>query len=305
MGPTIVQFGKSKVLSALLLLLLVACDSGSPPVRITQLQEAVSFEAALHESSGLALRGEFLWTINDSGNTAEIHRLNRQGELLASIEVKNAENRDWEAMAQDEDYVYLADTGNNLNRRDEFFIYRIAWDSLDEAGDSVAAEVIEFSYGDREPGSPRSHNFDSEALAVRGDELWLFTKNRGDGRSNLYRLPTQPGRYKPMPSQSLAVGSLVTGADIHPESGELVLVSTMRRLGGSQKYLWIAPTSEEGVVWEGMRSLRFRPVDQWEAVAWKSGGEKLYLTHEGNARHSAGLATLDKPSFDVQQNGQR
>ena len=50
----------------------------------------------------------------------------------------------------------------------------MAWSELNEL--EAEAELITFSYGDYRPGSMRSHNFDAEAIAIRGEEIWLFSK---------------------------------------------------------------------------------------------------------------------------------
>ena len=70
---------------------------------------------------------EILYTINGSGNSNSIHKLSRDGEVLNSIGIRNSENTDWESLAQDEEFLYIADTGNNFNLRNAFIIYRVAW----------------------------------------------------------------------------------------------------------------------------------------------------------------------------------
>lgn len=250
-------------------------------------REIAAFDDLLSESSGLASHGEFLWTLNDSGSEPLLHKLDRSGRLLQSTTLAGAENIDWESMAQDETHLFIADTGNNLNSRNRFTIYRVPWESL-ESG-SPTFETIIFRYGDYESGNFLLHNFDAEALAVRGDELWLFSKNRGDGRSRLYRFPKRPGDYAPMPSQYLETDSLITAADIHPGTGELLLVGY--RLSEND-YLWRIPTSDQGVDWNNRQLIVFGPRDQWEAVLWDTESDRILLTHENNTRGFAGLAEL-------------
>lgn len=249
--------------------------------------EIAEFSELLEESSALAQYGGFLWTLNDSGADAVVHSLDPEGNQHKSIPISGAENIDWESMAHDSGYLYVADTGNNANSREEFTIYRIAWPDLLQ-GDATA-ERIEIRYNDYQSGSPISHNFDAEGLAVRGDELWLFTKNRGDRQTNLYRFPKIPGSYSPHPQQQLPVDALVTAADINPETGELALLGVRRNL---QTYLWRAPTSDQGVDWSKMEETVILPADQWEAVLWDMDQQRLLLTHENNRRGFAGLAVL-------------
>ena len=253
--------------------------------------ELAEFSEQLEESSALAQFNGLLWTLNDSGAAAVIHSLGPNGSEQASFTLSGADNVDWESMAHDNEFLYVADTGNNANTRDAFTIYRIAWLAL--LSGEAEAEKIELRYGDYEPGNPISHNFDAEGLTVRGEELWLFTKNRGDRQSNLYRFPKLPGNYAPEPQQQLPVDALVTAADINPETGELALLGVRRN---RQTYLWRAPTSDEGVDWSRMVELEIQPADQWEAVLWDTEQQRLLLTHERNSRRYAGLAEL-KPGM--------
>ena len=254
-------------------------------------QAVARLPTQLDESSALAIHEDIVWTLNDSGSGAILHALSMEGELLSSVTVLDAENTDWESLAQDEQYLYIADTGNNFNNRDSFRIYRIAIPAIGQQ--TVNAETISISYEDYEAGSPMSHNFDSEALAVRHSELWLFTKNRGDRNTNLYRFPKTPGTYRVGPSQSLAVNALVTAADINEETGELVLLTYGQGDSGAVAKLWWASTSEAGVDWDNHHSLSIGPFDQWEAVSWRSE-EELMLTHENSRQGFAGLARLQR-----------
>ncbi len=280
-------------LAANLTLLGLAALSAFPATaqEVTRLlsNEIAALDGILAESSGLAYQLNSLWTHNDSGDEARLFQLDLQGKVLRQVRVSNAEHVDWESMAHDADYLYIADTGNNSNSRAEFTIYRIAWNAL-QAGHNaeVSAELITIRYGDYVAGNSLSHNFDAEGLAVRGDELWLFSKNRGNQQSTLYRFPKSPGSYQPEPVQSLSVDALVTGADIDPRTGRLVL--TLYR-GNAGNFLWSAATDETGVLVDTAREIAISPSDQWEALVFDPDTpNRLYLTHENNTRGYAGLA---------------
>ena len=285
------RFAKiSKALPGLICCLaLHACSPGQD--RELNVAFVTEFPDLLEESSALAIADEVVWTLNDSGNTAVLFALSLQGQILAEVPIGNARNVDWESLAQDESHFFVADTGNNLNSRDRLVIYRIPKPRLDS--ENIAAEFISIRYAGYESGNMSSHNFDAEALAVRGDELWLFSKNRGNGNSDLYRLPKLPGDYVVEISQSLPVRSLVTAADIHPETSELVLISSRREDFGSQSLIWFAPTTDDGVDWERHRFAHLVPSDQWEAVVWLDEAEVL-LSHESNTRGFAGLGRFQK-----------
>lgn len=274
---------------ALTLVLLFGIQLSAVEGEITEVSQISMFPEELRESSGLAAYDGFLWTINDSGAAAVIHKLDASGALVKSIELPDIENTDWESLASDSTYLYIADTGNNVNRRSVLTIYRVAWDELESLAPKI--DRIEFRYGDYQDGNMFSHNFDSEALTVRSEELWLFTKNRSDRKTNLYRFPKVPGSYAPQPSQTFEVNSLVTAADIHPETGELALLGNRR---GDYDLVWLAPTTIDGVDWDKAQSWIIGPIDQWEAILWDVGGERLLLSHESNNRGSAGLGEFPK-----------
>ena len=68
------------------------------------------------------------------------------------------------------------------------------------------------------------------------DSLFLFTKNRTNpfnGYCRLYKLPAEPGNHPAILIDSVYIGSneligRVTAADIHPASGELVLLTSTK-----------------------------------------------------------------------------
>ena len=249
----------------LILLLFVVNRSFSADFNI---DEITQLSPLIDETSGLAAHGDFIYTINDSGNSNSLHKLSREGEILNSIRIRNSENTDWESLAQDEEFLYIADTGNNFNLRNTFIIYRVAWSELNKL--EAEAELITFSYGDHNPGNMRSHNFDAEAIAIRGEEIWLFSKNRGDGNTKLYRFPKIPGVYRTNPSQSLPVDSLVTGADIDPNTGQLLLISTRLNSLERENIIFLIPTNNDGVNWGESKSITISPADQWESILWNS-----------------------------------
>lgn len=273
----------------LLCLSLASFKARAQSLQDKQIEEISRLDSLLDESSGIAIHDSSIWTHNDSGDEARIFQLDLAGHVQRQVAIGNANNVDWEAMASDSEYLYIADTGNNANTRSTLDIYRLSWQELQE--NSADAELIQISYGDYSTGNHLSHNFDAEGLAVRGDELWLFSKNRGDRNTRLYRFPKRPGHYRPQPSQTLAVDSLVTGADIHPLTGDLILLSSRRQ---RENFIWWAPTSENGVQWQSLRLIRINPADQWEAIHWDpENRQRIFLTHENNERNYAGLATIE------------
>ncbi|MEJ2595561.1 MAG: hypothetical protein P8100_10660 [bacterium] len=145
----------------------------------------------VEEPSGLVFWAEALWTINDSGNDPVLFKLDTvTGEVTQEITLSNAENVDWEALAQDTDHIFIGDFGNNSGNRDDLGIYIVAKEDIPASGDgSLNASHITFVYEDFEGRKIRreENNFDCEALICIGDSLYLFSKNWGDEQTKLYR----------------------------------------------------------------------------------------------------------------------
>ena len=66
--------------------------------------------------------------------------------------------------------------------------------------------------------------YDSEGIISVADELILFSKDRKDLITELYRLPKTPGSYEIEPLYSYEVNSLITGADYKEELKLVALV---------------------------------------------------------------------------------
>lgn len=227
------------------------------------------------ETSGLAQREELLWTMNDSGDGAFLYALNTQFKIEQKVTVSNAKNVDWEELAQDQHYLYIADCGNNAGKRDVLSIYRVAWSHLnDKTVNEVKADIFKFSYADKPKPITRNHNFDCEALASVGNELWLFTKNRGDEKTKLYRLEKGKAFQTVQPSLEFDVKGLVTAADYLEESNTLVLIGYKKNVVFGQSFIWIIPVATEAEVkplWEKAHYQTLTPYAQWEAVLWQRG----------------------------------
>ncbi len=191
----------------------------------------------LIETSGLlAGVGHTVWTHNDSGGETILYQINNQGEILRKVWVSNAQNVDWEALASDyKAWVYIADIGNNANRRKDLRIYKIPHpDSL--TTDTVQAEIIDFYYPNQKafPPTSRHLNFDAEALIAYDDSLFIFTKNRTKPYScytYVYALKNTSGKQVATLKDSIYLPktrryfSWVTDAARHPFKDELVLIS--------------------------------------------------------------------------------
>lgn len=180
----------------------------------------------LSETSGIIIYDSLVWTFNDSGHSSTLYGLDMITGAIKKRIIINATNIDWEDIAQDSDYIYLGDFGNNLGSRGNLCIYVLSKDSINDlAEQTLNVERINFHYEDQVDFSEQleANAFDCEALFSLGDSLYIFTKNWQADLSTLYRIPKIKGSYKALKVRTFESDGLITGADYNPESRELVL----------------------------------------------------------------------------------
>ena len=190
----------------------------------------------LKECSGTEYIESGLWALNDSGNENNIYLIDSlNGALIQSLSIFNAENIDWEDIAESENYLYIGDFGNNPGNRTDLKIYRLHKSEL--INDTIIAEVIQFEYSDQVDFTENlnNHNFDCEAFVFYNDQLHLFSKNWMDHQTKHYILSAEPGTHIAQLKEIFDVEGLITGADISDEN-ELVLIG-YTELGFN--FLWL------------------------------------------------------------------
>lgn len=155
----------------------------------------------LSEISGLEkISDSLLIAINDGGNEPLLFILDLSGNITRKIRVSNANNIDWEALAMDENYLYIGDFGNNMNERKDLCIYRINLNDL-SALNEVTAEKMSISYREQKefPPNDSERYFDAEAMTYFEGQLWIFTKNSTkpfDGISFVYMVQFEANQTK-------------------------------------------------------------------------------------------------------------
>ena len=193
-----------------------------------------------NESSGIAYIQGRLFSINDSDNSPKIQELNPEsGVLVREIEVQNATNIDWEDLAQSETHLFIGDFGNNLGKRQDLAIYRIAISDLLNSS-QVLAEKMNFSFSDQTDfsGTVSNHNFDCEAFFYLDSELHLFSKNKGDKRSKHYTLNSSGSNQTASLRESLDAQGFITSASISTDGKNIVLLGYEDQGISSQSFVW-------------------------------------------------------------------
>ena len=187
--------------------------------------EDINLSKKLDETSGLEIINKQLVTINDSGNDPVLFYINESGNILDERKLNCCKNNDWESLAADSDYVYIADFGNNYDTRKNLSIIKIPIDKSSNEN----PEIINFLYPEQKKFKRiyRRSEYDAEALISFGDILLIFTKNKRKKITEIYSLPKYGGNFKAQKIGSLNTESIVTGADYDKKTNTLVLTSTI------------------------------------------------------------------------------
>ena len=187
--------------------------------------EDINLSKKLDVTSGLEIINKQLVTINDSGNDPVLFYINESGNILDERKLNCCKNNDWESLAADSDYVYIADFGNNYDTRKNLSIIKIPIDKSSNEN----PEIINFLYPEQKKFKRiyRRSEYDAEALISFGDILLIFTKNKRKKITEIYSLPKYGGNFKAQKIGSLNTESIVTGADYDKKTNTLVLTSTI------------------------------------------------------------------------------
>jgi hypothetical protein len=265
-------------------------DNFTPPKTIGRI-----VNTDITEASGLTAskcQKEVFWTHNDSGDDAFIYALNSAGENLGTFRVANAQNVDWEDIAERRDtngkcFIYLADIGDNGDKRRTYKIYRVAEPVVSNsskgttrknAATTESAEVLNFDY-------PNAVN-DAETLLVHptSGDIYILTKSRRDP-SIVYKLSpefssgeTQKAvRVAEVKVPSIPIG-LLTGGDISSDGRRVVLCDYV---DGYEMALPTGVSSFDDIWEQPIERIDLGERDTGEAVAYGQDSNTIYATTEG------------------------
>jgi len=264
------------------------------------LNEVGLLPEGVQESSGLVYWSGALYTHNDSGGQPEIYELDpKTGRLRRTLSISGAVNTDWEDLAQDEEYLYIGDFGNNLGDRVDLRIYRVSKSDL-ALSDMPPAELIEFTLEDQTDFEPREiHPYDMEAFFSIGDFLVILTKDRENLTTTAYRLPSEPGVHQARRLDSAEVQGWVTGADFDPSTGRLFILGYNSLL---RPFVAQADQVSEELIFSGAFARQSLDIGfaQAEGIAW-AGADQVFVTTEffGSNPFGDSLALLYSGEIDL------
>lgn len=239
----------STFVAAVIVALMVPLAAGVSQQRVPTVAERTGTlrSPPITESSGVAASRRFpgvLWTHNDSGDGPMLYATNIAGDDLGRYLVPGAKNYDWEDLAlapcprQPRDCLYVADTGDNDERRRSVTLYVVPepmtppWPSENDETARVTgrAQVVTLTYPDRAHDVEAmwvnpDGSFELVAKGMSGPILRYFAPRTAFDRDTtrlelLDTMPIVPQR---------ALGRLVTGASLSP-NGERVVIRTYTEL---------------------------------------------------------------------------
>jgi hypothetical protein len=193
-----------------------------------QTDSVTTLSSVIKETSGLIVLNDRLITINDSGNQPILYEIDTlTGQVARQVVIANALNIDWESICFDDDNIYIADIGNNLGTRQNLKVYKVNInDYFNTMNDTVYADSILFNYANQTAFTPQQYttNFDAEAIVNYNDSLYIFTKNWGNSKTNIYVLPKTTGNYALTIRDSINTLGIITDAEYNSQQNELILI---------------------------------------------------------------------------------
>ena len=222
----------------------------------------------INEVSGVvASRGSSaLWIEEDSGNPTTIYAIDGTGAKLATVQVRDSTNHDWEDIALADGQIWLGDIGDNAHLRTALQVYWFAEPAL--SATSVAAKLLTLTYDDRVARN-------AEALAVDGahEKLFIFTKAQSGG-SLVFRASIDgihSGSSRILRHVATLPLNEVTAADLGP-------IGVIVKSGDGYLYRW---TSDHRVLSALAQPPCRAPAGTGESLAFSTDDQGLWAIPEG------------------------
>lgn len=249
----------------------------------------------LNEISGLEILNDSTFIAhNDGGDKPILYFLNVKGKIIRKVTVTNAKNVDWEDLAIDEKNIYIADVGNNTNERKDLVIYKVSIKKALEKKEVEAKKIkIKYKEQDEFPPQKKDLRFDTEAITVYKDTIFLVTKNRTsptDGMAWVYKVSTSAGEYKLGKKAEIYIGrggfwkDAVTAVDVH---GDDFYISTYNRI--------LKRTYSTGE-FSGSEEMKFKTLSQKESLVVTKTGHLIVADEKQILMGGPNLYYL-KPAF--------
>lgn len=228
------------------------------------------FPAVIDECSGFTFDGDHLIVVNDGFHGPDLHYYDVQTGLSSKVNIKGAYNNDWEAIMMTADEIIIGDVGNNAGKRQNLRLYYV-----DRSSQELVHTTI-FTYPGQTFEESDTHNFDAEAIAYIDGQVCIFSKNRGNNKTNLYTAPLYSAEFTLR--DSIEVPWRVTDAYHDSATGNLLLLCN-QKVGDLHMSAIKILSMQEGLKHSPVGILPLPVNDKLEAITLKEGST-FYLGSE-------------------------
>ncbi len=238
-------------------------------------------DGRITESSGLVVSRtapDLAYTINDSGNAPQVFAIEiSTGSVVGVTSLAGYDVVDAEALAAESDgRLWLADTGDNLERRGEVALYSFAEPAR------VSRTVTPSRWRIRYEDGPR----DVETLLIDPvtDAKYLVSKSLAGGQ--LYELPSLSGRaVNTATATGVQMPAIITDGAFTPDGAKVLL----RSYGASYQY--------DVDNWTGGPVISLPAQPQGETLAVEPSGQTFLVGSEGK---NSQLLRIRMTAFDAE-----
>jgi hypothetical protein len=267
------------------LCLLFRCAQHNKPIDqdsslFNQGKETGQVAQQLYEASGLVesfTNPGHLWTINDSGNPAEVFLIDSLAKTKIVCTLKDATNRDWEDIAigpgpdPAKKYLYVAEIGDNNAVYDYKYIYRFEEPSLKDGEVQIIAKAEKITVV--LPDGKR----DTETLMIdpSTNDLYIVSKREENVNMYLAKYPFANDTLRPQKVLTLPFNKIVAGS-ISLDGQEVLLKNY-------DKIFYWKREGEKTLIELLARKAKEIPYDrepQGEAICWTNDASGFYTLSE-------------------------
>ncbi|MDD4235404.1 MAG: hypothetical protein PHF99_05260 [Bacteroidales bacterium] len=183
------------------------------------LSREIHLNNILQETSGLLYCNSGFISHNDSGGKPELYVVDStNGKIINTVLIEGAVNRDWEDIAEDDNYFYIGDFGNNSGSRTDLRIYQVKKPQDILLKTSLKLKnTFYFKFEDQTDFKKnfRETPFDCEAFFVINNIAYIFSKNWHNQTTSLYKLPLDGNIETAKKISTLDADCLITSADFN------------------------------------------------------------------------------------------
>jgi hypothetical protein len=250
--------------------------------------ELGAVDSRLAEASGLVAsiaNPGFLWTINDSGNPAEVFLVDQHANIRLVCTLANIRNRDWEDISIDvgfsgKSYLYVADIGDNRARYEYKMIYRFEEPVLSKEEEKTITDVETFVF--QMPDGKK----DAETMLIDPATHDLFIISKSNDSTGLYQMPNPMTKDTMILKKKLSMPFRRIVAGSISWDGQKVLLKDYNKI-----YLWNREADESLVqlLTKKPAEVPYEHEPQGEAIAWSLDRSAFYTLSESSFGRNANL----------------